>query len=364
MLQIAAWSVLNASTGMVVAAGPLTRITQTIDRAEVTSLLAALQWGAHTELDLCLWSDSMSTVQMAEHIQQHDHIPHDAENYDLWHQVQAAFHDRWGTTTLLRWIPSHIPPSMAEDAFEDWIIHWNGLTDQHAVFTNHARPINMLRHLQRLRGQIEHWSLRLRQLRQFYFLVADSAPSAPTDTREVEQTVSSEDEEWLLLSWEDNLPVNWAIRCQHGHFPVPGAFITAIITWLCAAEQLPGKVRVLSDVEFVFILALDADFQFPCQADGSTALLMRSVSSCFQRPMVGCLLKYVQLALGCISELFPHMAVRTPPAPVKELGLYKEFAGLKAHCPDQLWRGMRAKVGSFTATRAVRRSGDLSRPMP
>jgi hypothetical protein len=44
-----------------------------------------------------------------------------------------ALQDRTGVYTAFRWIPSHVSKEQAEDCFEEWVIHWNGLVDQLAV---------------------------------------------------------------------------------------------------------------------------------------------------------------------------------------------------------------------------------------
>ena len=189
-LQLASWGVIDATRGLVVSAGHLPGITQSIDRAEATALLSALRWGAHTDLALCLWSDSLSTVDLANHVMQFDHIPAGTANYDLWRLIQDALQDRAGACTLIRWVPSHISHEQAEDAFEDWLIHWNGLVDRLAVWINHQRPTVVWDRLKSLRNSIDEWSRRIRQLRQFYFLVADLQHDT-TDSRVVALEVSS-----------------------------------------------------------------------------------------------------------------------------------------------------------------------------
>ena len=88
MLNLASYSVVNATMGAIVATAHLEGITQTIDRAELTALLRALHWLQGTELEACLWSDSLSTVQVAHYIQQYDTIPEGVANLDLWVELQ------------------------------------------------------------------------------------------------------------------------------------------------------------------------------------------------------------------------------------------------------------------------------------
>ena len=71
MLNLAAWGVINATMGDIVTAAPVAGLAQSIDRAELMAVVASLQWAAGTELGLCLWSDSLSTVNTMEYVLQH-----------------------------------------------------------------------------------------------------------------------------------------------------------------------------------------------------------------------------------------------------------------------------------------------------
>jgi ribonuclease HI len=117
MLNVAAWGVVDATSQQAIAAAPLHGITQTIDRAELTALLAALLWPAGTEVGICLWSDSQSTIQVAEYIRQFQALPDGVANGDLWREVLDALQDRLGLDTEFRWIPSHLHHMSGEDPF-------------------------------------------------------------------------------------------------------------------------------------------------------------------------------------------------------------------------------------------------------
>ena len=122
------------------------------------------------------------------------------------------------------------------------------------------------------------------------FLVADQQQCGGEDAQD--QIQYDEEDDWLWISWEDHLPVNWQVQCQHGHFSVPGGFLAAIIGWICAAERLQGRIRVLSDLELVFLLALDAEFQFPFYQQGS--IVLRAPNALFQRSTAGHMFRSVQ----------------------------------------------------------------------
>ena len=68
----------------------------------------------HGLVELCVWTGSQSTAQTAEYILEFDCLPNGIENYDLWLLVQQTMRDRAGSQTLVRWIPSHMDPSLAE----------------------------------------------------------------------------------------------------------------------------------------------------------------------------------------------------------------------------------------------------------
>ena len=331
-------------------------------RAELMAL-AALTWGAFSAVELCLWSDSQSTIHVAEHIQKFDEIPEGASNHDLWHLVQQALRDRAGVLACFHWVPSHVPASEAEDPFEEWVIHWNDLADQLAVHTNYQRSAAFKQMHQALRNPLHHWDIRLQQLQQFFFLVADRESRTIDGDNETIHIESSDEDDMLWTAIEDNLPVNWQMQCLHNHAAVPGAFLVGLINWLCAAERLRGPIHGVSELELVFFLLLDKDCALPFQVDGSLGVHLRTPDSLFQRPTIGHMLRSVQHALKSIFQLFPFFAIKLPRAPAPSLGVQMQFAGLRISEPSLLRQEMMANLRRFTATRPIRRVSDLARPV-
>jgi hypothetical protein len=306
---------------------------------------------------------SQSTINVAEHIQRFDEIPEGASNHDLWLLVQQALRDRAGVATDFHWMPSHVPASEAEDPVEEWAIHWNDLADQLAVHTNHQRSADFLRLHQALRSSLNDWETRLKQLRQFFFLVAEHEARNPDGDNEIIQIESSDEDGMLWAAIEDNLPVNWQVQRLHSNAAVPGAFMVGLVNWLCAAERLRGPIHRVSELELVFLLLLDKGFEFPFQIDGSLGVLMRTPDSLFQRPTVGHMLKSVQNALTGIFQLLPFFAIKLPLAPALSLGVHMKFAGMRISIPCLMWQDMMANLRRFTATRPLRRVSDLARPV-
>ena len=55
---LAAWSSVNASTGAIIACGPVPGLSQTAPRAELWGAIASLKWGVFKQVPLVLWTDS------------------------------------------------------------------------------------------------------------------------------------------------------------------------------------------------------------------------------------------------------------------------------------------------------------------
>ena len=366
VLRLAAWGVLSATSCEIVAMGHLNGLTQTIDRAELTALVVATRWSQDT--DVCIWSDSLSNVQTAEQIQHTGQIPSHVENYDLWLEFHEALQARPALRTDFRWVPSHVHESAAEDAFESWAFRWNNLVDSFVTSWNLDRPENFMRKHKDVLRTLTWWSERVRQLRAFYFSVAEHKATVPTadtgnDLFEAVEVLSSGDEGDEVQLVSDQLPVNWQVQCRQTTGSLPGQFLTSILQWLCAAEQFENPPVTISDLEFVFILLDSGDFAFPFQLDGSTNWQMKHLEDLFQKPTMAMLLRPLQQALQQINFLFPDVTLRTPSRPAKELGVYISLKGLRAYLPRPIVQQARERLISFTCHRPVRRAGDLARPV-
>eukprot|EP00435_Cladocopium_sp_Y103_P028157 s555_g7.t1 len=323
-LRIASWGVLCATTKEILALGHLHGLTQTIDRAELAAVLAATRCSQSN--DLCIWSDSQSTVDTADFIQRNGFVPASVENYDMWLQFHDALGLRNGLQTHFRWTPSHIQVHLASDPFEHWLFWWNNAIDAIVSRWNWHRPQDFLQLQGRLERTLNWWTVRIRQLRHFYFRVAQHKDhlsdglcdqSSAVDVIEISDEEANQDEYDLIA---DHLPLNWAVRSRQSDGKVPGSFIENLLQWLCAAEQLESHPVVVSDIELVFLLVQDTSFMFPFRLDGSSNWTLRALSDLFQVPTLAMLLRPVQFAMQQIHLLFPEALHRCPPAHLSSLG--------------------------------------------
>ena len=268
ILQLASWGVVSATEKDCIASGHLSGLTQSIDRAELTAAICALRWGLHFGLDLYLWLDSLSTVQMGLFVQTHGYIPANWANQDLWQIVLSILQDRISMMTCWRWIPSHVPSSAASDAFEDWAIHWNDEADKVALTTNETRPHQFWTQFGRLERLLDWWVDRLTQLRTLYFqIAADGTTRNSVETTLPDPVSFIEDDDTAELpvdqTYEDKidmLPINWKHSCLHADGTIPGVFLVQLVDWICAMEALGDVVRNVSVLELLCLCVQDSQF--------------------------------------------------------------------------------------------------------
>eukprot|EP00438_Fugacium_kawagutii_P015540 Skav211013 [mRNA] locus=scaffold134:51708:59003:+ [translate_table: standard] len=306
---------------------PLSGISQTIARAELSAILAALRWASHHQCDICVWSDSKSTVRTINKLLHMAYVPGSLKNRDLWLAVWEELQHCAALRLWIRWIPSHLPMDQSDDSFEDWIIKWNGYADAAAVMANQERTPVFWDLFRRYERELDWWATRLRKLRRFYELVAEQTLDATT-TPEAPILVASDSEDEMLAPprmLEDVLPVNWQLLCRQQSLQIPAEFLVKLLNWWCDVEILGSQYRILSEVEFVFALISDPAFQFPFQLDGTTTWEFRTLSGLFQKPTVAQLMHHVKLALRSISKIFPRFAFEHAPRRDPCIGILTPF---------------------------------------
>lgn len=366
-LKLAAWAVISATTGSPIAMGHLHGLSQCIDRAELAAMLASLRWsGSHDEMT-CLWSDSQSTVRIANWIHRTDNIPLGIANYDLWQQVREELRLCSPDRVWIRWVPSHLDPMMAEDSMEDWLIAWNARADSLAAFVNENRPASFKTLHDQYAAALAWWTPRILQLREFYFAVAAKDHSCEAQPFVEPSDLASPSDEGLSLlqhsPLEEELPVNWVQSCEAIPLQIPLQFLVNLVSKLCAFEDEGDQIHVLSEVELVFALLATPGFPFPVQVASSGSWVLRPPDEQFQKPTLVDLLRAVQFAIKGLMAAFPHLSFNQEPRADPVIGLYKPFRGLRLKILGSFYRDVRMKVSAFTMHRPLRRSNDLARPV-
>ena len=272
VLTLASWSLVNATTRDVLAMGPLHGLVQSVGRAEASAILAGVRWAAFHQADVCIWSDSQSSINLALFIQQYDRVPAGVANFDIWHEVCTELRSCAGLQMIFRWVPSHLDSSKLESPLEDWISHWNDVADTMAAEAHRCRPQSFWDLWRRYRLSLDWWCERVQQLREFYFAIAARSP-------------------WRIL-WSSGRPIAGQLACA---------------------------------------------MPLGCGAD-----------TCWFHHQ--------------LQHLFSHIPLTQTPFSKPELGLYKQFPGVRIHMTEALYQSTQRSVQSFTLGRPVRRASDLARP--
>ena len=135
----AAWALVYPDQHVILASAPLFGIQQTINRAELCGVLAALHWKLKNPCHLRIWSDSLYVVQNFQNLLRTRQVPSHWRNQDLWHRALAlTYLIDWDSCDILKvQAHGHLPSSTSP--YEDWLIAGNALADQVAKRQNDHR---------------------------------------------------------------------------------------------------------------------------------------------------------------------------------------------------------------------------------
>ena len=358
VVSLAAWAVISASSGHILATGPLAGPKQTAARAEITGLLSALHWSVLTDTDVCLWTDASNAAETLQGlIAQPDNLPPEVDS-DLWLEVQATLSCRTHRTTLVRWVPSHLEPSKLSNCFEEWVQCWNRKADETAVRSNQDRDQFTLGLRDALVSKYKEQQTLLERLRDFYLAVADIT-FQQDDQVLVDMSAPPEDELSVADSLTECLPVSWLAQISGLTLSTGIQFAINLFEQLFEWEGNPGHLGWFTDLEVVFLLA-DEDFAFPGDSD---PLTLRSFSSFFAPPPATRLLSLVTHVLDEVLATLDLSVFRRVGYCKPELGIHLGGGATLLCLPAVQVARARCLVENFTKRRAVRSRQDLSRPL-
>ena len=133
---LATWAVVNATTGMMVACGPLPGLLQTTPRAELTVALSAVRWAIHRKVAITLWMDAYYIAQGISEMLVGRRASSFGENHDLWASMYKLIGQLDEGQLLVQHVPSHLDASKCDSPFEEWVATWNQHVDTAAGLVN------------------------------------------------------------------------------------------------------------------------------------------------------------------------------------------------------------------------------------
>ena len=223
-LALAGWGLVNASSGQVLACGPVPGQQQTAPRAELYAAIAALRWGLRVKARICIWTDSAQVGEGVRALLAGD-FRSPGDNMDLWDCIQGLVELFPGGWLFVQHVPSHLQPESSISPFEDWLICWNRHADTLAVQAN----LNRTASFRRLHENAMSWHLKhlayLWALRGIYVGIASKdqqrCTSDPHDDEIEEIQASLPPVRVQLSTLADEVPLMWrpVARQQCPEFP-------------------------------------------------------------------------------------------------------------------------------------------------
>ena len=147
--RVAAWSVVlqspcsdqpSAWNVHPLAAQPLSGLTQTVYRAELLAVVAAVSFAIKASRFCRIWSDCQAVVSgLSKFVVRRCPVNPNHANSDLWRELQVLIWDFGVHKIQLVKVPSHQGSSVELPAFDQWYIAGNSCADRAAKAANQQR---------------------------------------------------------------------------------------------------------------------------------------------------------------------------------------------------------------------------------
>ena len=359
-LGLASWGVLNATSGLPIAAGPVPGLRQGSDVAEIFAVWKALQWAVKWQTQIHLWLDSKFVADCLDWVLRFGSVPSNWANQKLWRLVAELLDHLAEQPPHLHWIPSHLRTDQLRDPFEEWWANWNARVDALATSANRMRTTEFLRLHDSACQHHEEQKSRLSILKDFYIAVASDPPTRPSAPILVEDDDDIDDADFvpitelLSLSWKQTL---YSQECPK---QVNVKFCDQLLSFLLGLHADGAHVRAVSFLEVVFVL-LDAGFQFPFWDAVHGSQLMR-VEDRFERPTLTHILSSVRNSIRfCVKTL--ELGVVLKGLDRSMFGVFFPTEGIATYISTETLSNAQMRLRAFCTNRPLRKVCDLARPV-
>ena len=148
--RMASWAVVQAppfdmtdqrAAFMPVAALPLSGLIQTAYRAELTAVLAAIEYALISQAFVRIWTDCQSVLDaFAAYVSEGRPVALNRKNADLLLKLQDLVAQLGSSKIALMKVPAHKKRQDFDSDLDQWLIDGNNAVDQAALATNKTRP--------------------------------------------------------------------------------------------------------------------------------------------------------------------------------------------------------------------------------
>ena len=363
--SVAAWGVVNASSGMVISSGPLGGILQTIGRAELTAALSAIKWAVTYEVPVILWIDALNVARCIHELQAGAFRSYQHADQDLWDGIAFWLQQTTNGQVGVQHVPAHLDRCRCDSPFEEWLACGNQWADTVAVQANLNRssPQAAVHH------QAFQYHLRMLQLlrayRSMYFHIAEQRPDA---TRQSEEDGATVDPTQLQPTWADGrgdtlaeqLPLGWKELLKQQTSRMPIQFVVCIFEFLLSQDESGEGPFNVTWPELSALLEFSG-VEFPvCDSFGSWVAASEAPFSS-SRHTFATSIRLVRDSVNVMLKAFDSTSLRCRGVSIAGLGFSRTWDGLRLRLSVDLLS--KEILSEFTATRPTRTAADLARPL-
>ena len=371
-LSLAGWSVVSASHHCTLASGPLAGVEQSVNRAELTAALVALQWAVAHRQDTVLWTDSAYVAQHFWQLQGSLAVVPGTHG-DLWAEVRDGLSVHEGSFRVVH-VAAHQELSDSMPEADWWAAYWNSRADE-AAANGRALRTSHFWEVWAQYAEVERQQIRdIGLFRALHLEVAEARcvmldihwVEDDDDEIEVTEVFTAVSDSQILIA---NLPQNWGELLDTA--PALDSwckqFLRAFLQWQLGNFTQEATHCMVSWLEIVFLLHANgiADFPHPIAGPSGT----RWVSN-FEAPQVSHVSCTVAALIRCLRDalIALSLAYHMPLGEAQDIslgnwGVTFRLRGIPLLITGQELRAARASLRIFTARRPVRVINDLSRPL-
>eukprot|EP00438_Fugacium_kawagutii_P020632 Skav223015 [mRNA] locus=scaffold1422:99981:101909:- [translate_table: standard] len=369
LLQLAGWSVVNATMAAPLASGVLPGSCHSIDRAELWAVIQAIQWFLDFDCGGQICSDSSYACDGMQYLQRFLQIPDTWSNRDLWeHLLQRLLKQQ--RPLQIRKVQAHGDVAMADSPEALFDTKWNNAADTNAKIARLHFPGYELSRLYSSVNQFhawqEYWNRRCKS-----FLLALAQTSMDQLGEDNPYDSQPEDESFVPVSamhnhqdWADDLPIN--LRGSLVSSPDAVNFgldiLVCIVQWMLDLSHTAEYVLPITFLEMYVGFYLERGRDLPSLVQNGAQKRWGMLDSSLSRSL-GSSLAAFTFAVRLLSNHFQlHLDEHFRTAP--SVGIDRHLSAVHCPWPSALANRVSCVLTEYHRGRRLRYARDLARAWP
>ena len=367
--RLAAWAAIVMTTNQVLSCGFVPGLVQTIEVAELLSVLSVLNWLLRFQVSALIHSDSAFVVDGLTLLRTSRKVPCRWKHQELWGKALQMICQLDDNQWNIHKVGSHSDPSLVNEPIYEWWIAGNSKADAAASRAFQLSHPAFLSNYDKLCKHHDVQTCLVQEQLAFLHDIAKHTFEGP------EHVVFDEEEiplSTLSLNWSSNeslifsqIPSDFVFDVQSlGGFTAQ--FCDSLLSYILDLDMVAVNSRYVTGVELLagFVFVHQGSVPFAKQSSGQVIyedpLGIRAGG--LQRHTIATALRIFRLAVERILKLAgaQFSCLRTNRV---DLGLMVNQRSLLIGWPDQVESVVSVKVRDWFSTRPHRKACDLARPL-